>query len=253
MKHFWIIVAIAILSIPVCRANASLDTLWNNANTAYINGDYEGAIAGYDSVLLEGYSGYKLYYNLGNAYFKSGQIGKSILNYNRALRLAPSDEDVKHNLSVANSYVKDKIERVPEFFLKTWFKSLRVSMSTNSWAVASLVLLALVFAAVLFYLLSGKMVLRKAGFYTAIVSFVLFIFAVVFSVQERSELLHSTEAVVMSSAAPVKSSPDNSSKDIFILHEGTKVRVLSTLNQWCEIAIPDGNKGWIMESSIEKI
>ena len=252
MKRLTILAAALLLGIVPARSQ-SLDRLWDEANTAYINADYQAAIATYDSILATGNVSYKVYYNLGNAYFKEGKIGPSILNYNPALRLAPSDADIDYNLRVANSYVKDKIEHVPEFFLATWFRSLRMSLSSNAWASVSLVLLAALLGCVLLYLLSTKLALRKTGFYSAIVLLLLFIFSVVSASIGRRELTCAEEAIVMNSAAPVKSSPDNGSKDLFVLHEGTKVSVLNSLEEWREIAIADGNKGWIRSSAIELI
>lgn len=252
MKRLIIFAAALLLGFVPARSQ-SLDTLWDAANTAYINADYQAAIATYDSILATGNVSYKVYYNLGNAYFKEGKIGPSILNYNRALRLAPSNPDIEYNLRVANSYVKDKIEHVPEFFLKTWMRSLRMSLSSNAWATMSLILLTVMLACVLLYLLATKLALRKTGFYSAIVLLLLFIFSVVSASVGRRELTHAKEAIVMSTAAPVKSSPDNGSKDLFVLHEGTKVRVLNALDEWQEISIADGNKGWIKKSAIELI
>ena len=253
MKRY-IIILMAAVSSSVCYAQtAELDRLWEEANNAYSNADYAAAIKSYDAILENGYSGHKLYYNLGNAYFKNNQIGKAILFYNRALLLRPSDKDTRYNLEIANGQVRDKIEAVPEFFLMRWVSSFRSMMGSNGWAVASLLFLALLLGALLAYLLSEKLPVRKAGFYTAICSFILFMVTLGFSLTERHEILHSSDAVVMSPAASVKSSPDRASKDIFILHEGTKVRITSSLGEWREIEIADGNKGWIAETAIERI
>lgn len=230
-----------------------LDAVWDRANAAYVASDYSKAIVTYDSIAEMGYMGKKLYYNLGNAWFKNGGIGQAVLNYNRALKIDPSDPDVKHNLRVAGAHVKDKIEAVPEFFLAGWIRGWRQTMSTNGWAVVSLAMFAVMFASVLLYLLSKRMSRRKVGFYCALFSLVVGLFAVAFSVGQKRELTAADEAVVMIGAAPVKSSPDTASKDIFILHEGTKVEILGTLGQWNEIAIADGNKGWIRRDAIEVI
>ena len=230
-----------------------IDQMWDRANTAYVNGQFDNAIAIYDSLVAGGWRGAKLYYNLGNAYYKKQQIGNSILNYNRALMLDPSDSDVRHNLAIANNYVKDNIEKVPEFFLITWVKAWRSLMSSNAWAATSLVLLLITLGAVLVYLLSERMVLRKVGFYLAFVGLVLTVFAIIFATSEKREQLRSNDAIIMTSSTSVKSSPDTASKDIFILHEGTKVEIVSTLGSWCEIMIEDGNKGWRKVSAVEKI
>ena len=107
---------------------AAVEQVWDTANTAYINADYHRAIDAYRQLLLRGYASDKLYYNLANAYFKVGRYGKAILFYNRALRLAPGDADIRYNLDVANTFTKDKIAVVPEFFLKGWVRSVRTSL-----------------------------------------------------------------------------------------------------------------------------
>ena len=207
---------------------AAVEQVWDAANTAYINSDYHRAIDAYRQLILRGYASDKLYYNLANAYFKVGRYGKAILYYNRALRLAPGDADIRYNLDVANTFTKDKIAVVPEFFLKGWVRSVRMSLGCTAWSVVSLAALALLFALVLLYLLAGRLAWRKAGFY-------------------------GTEAVVMSSSVSVKSSPDKASTDLFVLHEGTKVRTVSELGDWREIVIADGKKGWVEARTIETI
>lgn len=253
MKRFIIILAAALGFTAVQAQAADVDALWESANAAYANADYATAIRDYNAILDGGFTSHKLYYNLGNSYFKDKQIGRAILFYNRALLLKPSDKDTRYNLEIANGYTRDRIEPVPEFFLTRWVRSLRLTMGSNGWAVTSLLLLGVVLGAALLYLLAEKISLRKTGFYIAICSLVLFVVALGFSLTERHEILHSSEAIVMSSAASVKSSPDRASTDLFILHEGTKVRIVSTLGDWREIEIANGNKGWIAETSIESI
>lgn len=253
MKKYIIILA-ALVSSSVCFAQgADTGKLWEEANTAYTNADYAQAIRSYNAILDAGYASHKLYYNLANAYFKENQTGRSILFYNRALLLKPGDKDTRYNLEIANGQVRDKIEAVPEFFLTRWVQSFRSVMGSNAWAIVSLALLAALLGAALLYLLAEKLPLRKTGFYTCVCAFALFVMALGFSLAERHEILHSPDAVVMSTAAPVKSSPDKASKDIFILHEGTKVEVVSSLGEWREIEIADGNKGWIAAAAIETI
>ena len=232
---------------------ASPEQLWDRANTAYVNGDYHAAAEIYEGILAQGLSSVKLYYNLANAYFKVGRYGKAILYYNRALRLAPGDADIRYNLDVANTFTKDKIAVVPEFFLKGWVRSVRMSLGSTAWSVVSLAALALLFALVLLYLLAGRLAWRKAGFYGTLAMLLVFVASTSFAVTERRELLDSTEAVVMSSSVSVKSSPDKASTDLFVLHEGTKVRTVSELGDWREIVIADGKKGWVEARTIETI
>ena len=166
---------------------------------------------------------------------------------------APGDADIRYNLDVANTFTKDKIAVVPEFFLKGWVRSVRMSLGCTAWSVVSLAALALLFALVLLYLLAGRLAWRKAGFYGTLAMLLVFVASTSFAVTERRELLDSTEAVVMSSSVSVKSSPDKASTDLFVLHEGTKVRTVSELGDWREIVIADGKKGWVEARTIETI
>ena len=229
------------------------EAMWDRANTAYVNGDYSKAIVTYDSIADAGYVSRKLYYNLGNAWFKNGGVGKAVLNYNRALRLDPSDPDTRHNLRIASAHVKDKIEPVPEFFLSGWFRAWGRTMGPDGWAVISLCMFAVMFGSVLLYLLSRSLRLRKAGFYIALFTLLVGLAAVSFAVNQKKGIENSSEAVVMIESVAVKSSPDASGKELFILHEGTKVRITGSLGGWYETVIADGNKGWMPQNSLEVI
>ena len=239
------------LSAPVFAQD--LDALWERANHSYTAGDYPAAIEQYDSIRREGYTSARLYYNMGNAYYKDNRIGRAVLYYNKALRLDPGNDDIKHNLAVANTYVRDRIDTVPEFFLKTWARDMMYWAGTDTWTILSLVFFAVALALVLLYLLGNRMSHRKAGFYGAIVCLLFSIGSLVFASIERRKIQHPDEAVIMITAAPVKSEPNNGSKDIFVLHEGTKVRIAGELGEWREIVIADGNRGWIEMKSIEMI
>ncbi|WP_159431212.1 tetratricopeptide repeat protein [Millionella massiliensis] len=230
-----------------------LDSIWAQANAAYSNGNYRLAVDRYETLLQQGVHSSKLYYNLGNSWFKQGRMGKAILNYNRALLLDPTDEDTQYNLAMANARIVDKIDSVPEFFLKTWLRDLGLMFSSDTWAALGLFFLAVTFAAIILWLLAGTMGLRKLGFYGGIVSLVLCLGTTFYANFQRNRLLHNTEAIVMNLVAPVKSSPSAGSKDIFVLHEGTRVRMLEQLDGWTEIVLSDGNKGWITSNAIEAI
>jgi len=233
--------------------DVSGDAFWNEANTAYVNGDFATAVERYRAILDRGYVSPALHYNLANALFKQGRLGDAILNYRRALQLSPGDEDIRYNLAIAEERTKDSIEQVPEFFATVWLRALRRTMSGNGWTALSLVALAAAAVAVLFYLLASRMWMRKAGFYSMVVLVLLFLVATRFASLERRDAIDRRGAVVMSSSAPVKSSPDGKATDLFVLHEGTTVRINNTLGDWCEVLIADGKKGWIERSRIEVI
>ena len=242
--------AVAVKSSP---DQNSTDKLWDQANTAYINNDFPTAISLYETILSSGRQSGKLYYNLANAYFKEQEIGRAILNYNRALRLNPGNEDIRYNLQVAEKMTKDHIDAVPEFFVKTWLSNLRNLLSSTTWAVLSLVFLAAMLGSALFYLLSRRLVRRKIGFYGTATAFLLLVLTLCFAAIDRREAIDRTSAVVLRDAVAVKSSPDQNSTDLFILHEGTKVEISDRLNGWCEITIADGKKGWMECSTFETI
>ena len=249
MKRFLIY---SLLLLTSLSAHAST-THWEAGNKAYIDGDYAKAIEEYGAIIEEGSYSEKLYYNLANAHFKQGEMGKAILYYNKALRIAPNEEDIRHNLAIAEAQTKDRIVVIPEFFLNRWMRSVRHSMSCTAWSVMSLAAFALVLAFGLLFLLSSNIRWRKAGFYSAVCGALLFVATLSFAISSRNDMLTHDEAIVMSSAISVKSSPDRSATDLFVLHEGTKVRILSEIDEWCEVVIADGKKGWTEAKNIEEI
>ncbi len=229
------------------------EALWEQAAAAYNNANYDQAIEAYMAILSQGLHSAKLYYNLANAHFKKNELGKAILYYNRALRLKPGDEDIRHNLEYAESSTKDSIEEIPEFFLTTWVRAIRLTLSGNTWTILSLVMLALALGMALLFLLSQRLSLRKTGFYMMSAAALLFIVTTLFAISDRKTNVGHTEAIVMSSSVSIKSSPDRAATELFVLHEGTKLTIGDTIEGWAEVRIADGRKGWIETSRIEKI
>ena len=252
MKRIIIYTISLFVALSVSASPTSTER-WEMGNKAYIEGNYDKAIEEYQAILEGGEYSMKLYYNLANAYFKSGANGKAILYYNKALRIAPSQEDIRHNLALAEAQTKDRITAIPEFFLNRWLRTVRNSMSCLAWSVLSLVALGVLLAFVLLFLLASHLRWRKMGFYGAMCSFVLFVALTSFAVSSRNDMLLHDEAIVMGSAISVKSSPDRSATDLFVLHEGTKVKVLSEIDEWVEVVIADGKKGWTESKNIEEI
>lgn len=233
--------------------NMSAEELWSSANEAYNNAEYATALERYNAILDRGLHSAALYYNLANTHFKTEQLGKAILYYNRALRLSPADEDIRHNMEYAEQMTKDSIEEIPEFILTTWVRAVRGALSSTAWSVISLILLAAALAMALFYLLAQRLSLRKMGFYTMVIAALLFILTSLFAWSEREMIVNSKEAIIMSSAVSIKSSPDRAATELFVLHEGTKVSIGHEIAGWAEVRISDGRKGWVEQSRIEKI
>ena len=232
---------------------ATAEAIWEEAAAAYNSANYDQAIEAYMAILAQGKHSAKLYYNLANAHFKKNELGKAILYYNRALRLKPGDEDIRHNLAYAESSTKDSIEAIPEFFLTTWVRAIRSLLSGNAWTILSLVMLALALGMALLFMLAQRLSLRKVGFYVMAVAGILFIVTTLFAISERKISINHSEAIVMSSSVSIKSSPDRAATELFVLHEGTKLTIGETIEGWAEVRIADGRKGWIETSRIEKI
>lgn len=231
----------------------SAEKSWDAANKAYQEADYKRAETLYRAILEQGLHSAKLYYNLANTLFKQEKLGEAILYYNKALRLSPADEDVRHNLEYAENSTKDSIEQIPEFFLFAWIRVVRNLMSCDGWTIFSLVILVIGLAAALFYLLAQRISTRKAGFYVMVLAALLFLVATLFANYERKAIVNHNEAIVMSSAVSVKSSPDRAATELFVLHEGTKLSIGERMDGWVEVRIADGRKGWIESSRIAEI
>ena len=245
--------AAAVQATEPTQQALSLEALWGRANDSYAAGEYDVALADYEAILNQSKYSAVLYYNLANTYFKLDQLGKAILYYNRALRLSPTDEDIRHNLEYAEQSTRDIIEEIPEFFLTTWMRTVRNTMSGNAWTVLSLVMLIVALASMLMYLLAQPLRARKVGFYAMTICGVLFIATSAFAISSRNEMVKGKGAVIMSSSVSIKSSPDRAATELFVLHEGTTVVVGEKIEGWVEIRIADGRKGWIEESRIERI
>lgn len=232
----------------------NLDSLWTAGVQAYTDGKFADASTAWTSIEESGRKSAKLYYNLGNAWFKQGNYPKAILNYERALRLDPSYSDARYNLEFTGNFVQDKIEPVPEFILKSVARKVCYVMSSNVWAVIFLVLLAAALMMGLLFLLGSSVGKRRAGFYCGIVLLLLSAGALSFSIWQKSDSVKTDTAIVMSPVSSVKSSPSSgSSKDLFVIHEGTKVTILDEVGTWKNISLADGRQGWIPAADLEVI
>lgn len=230
------------------------DSLWNSAVSAYSEADNAGALDAWLGIEALGLESAELYYNIGNAYYRLSQTGRAILYYERALKLKPSYADARHNLEYANASTIDRVDEIPDFFLKTWGRALTDLMSADAWAVLSLLLLALAVAAALLFFLGRASSTRKAGFCSAVVTGALAILCFACMLAQRGDYLNEDSAVVVEPVCPAKSSPAaGESADLFVIHEGTKVKVLDAVGEWKSVELADGRKGWVEADRIEII
>ena len=229
------------------------DATKTEGDSAYMKNDYASAIQIYEALLNRGEAA-DIYYNLGNSYYKAGDIAKAILNYERALLLQPGNGDIRANLEIARSKTVDKVEPVPEIFFVSWTKSLINSMSVDSWAVCGVVCFILLIVSLYLFIFSKQIVLKKAGFISGIVFLAVTILANVFANQQKDELTNRNSAIVINPSVTVRSTPSESGTSLFILHEGHKVGVKDgSMKDWKEIRLEDGKVGWVPASAIEII
>ena len=249
MKRLFFILITILLATLQLSAQDNLQT----ANEAYAKGDFAKAIELYETVLKEKGESATVYYNLGNAYYKANKIAPSILNYERALLLDPGNSDIRFNLDIARLKTVDKIDPVGEFFLTSWFRSVQNLLSTDAWSIFGIVCFILLIGCLFLFFFSRKIILKKASFYAGICLLVLTIFGNIFAYDQKRSLTERNSAIIFVPTTTIKSSPADSGTDLFILHEGTKVKVKSKIGDWSEIVTADGNVGWIKSGEIEVI
>jgi tetratricopeptide (TPR) repeat protein len=221
---------------------------------AYTEGRWSDAIEGYEMISGMGMESAALYCNTGDAYFKDGNVPMAILYYERALKLDPSYSDARYNLELLNSTIQDRIDAVPGFILTVWAKDVCYIMDSDAWAVCFLVFLALTLAMVLLFILGATPAGRRTGFFTGIVTLLLAIASLSFAFWQKNDYMSADDAIVMRPVTSVKSSPSaEASKDLFILHEGTKVKILDAVGSWSNIELADGRQGWLQSSDLELI
>ena len=229
------------------------DSLIYKANEAYNQGLYDSAIATYEQVLDENLESYRLYYNIGNAYFKNNDIPSAILYYEKAKKLAPNDEDVSFNLSIANSMIVDKIEKVPEMFYQKWWNYFYNMFDADTWTIISVVswLILLLFIGI--FILAKTRRVKKMSFYFGL----LFLFTSLATFGLASQKYYYTkehkDAIVFTPTITAKSSPTRSAVDLFVIHEGTKVRIVDQVQGWVKIKLHNGSIGWLPGDAVKRI
>ena len=224
-----------------------------NADDEYAKGNYQQAIKDYQEILKAGVSS-EIYYNLGNAYYRTDNITQALLAYERALQLSPGDNDIRFNLQYARSKTIDKITPETEMFFVTWYNSLVNFTSVDRWANTAIVSIVMALLLILVFLFAPQMWARKSGFYGSAVFLLLFAFANLFAFQQKHELETKQGAIVIAPTVNVKKTPAASGTDVFVIHEGTRVDITDRgMKQWRGVKLADGREGWLKTSQIEEI
>ena len=249
-----LVTIITVLAFPLfLMAQENNEALWEKANNLYQSEEYQQAVSVYEQILASGEESAKLYFNLGNAYYKTGDVNNAILNYERAKVLAPQDEDIAFNLKIANQFVVTKIDELPQPFFLRWRTSIVNKYPADTWATISVTAFIVFLLLLGLFLFSRSAAIKRAGFWLGIVIVIISGFSFSFAAQQKKKINTRDHAIVFCPRVTVKSSPSETGTDLFLIYEGLKIQVTDSLSNWTEIRLADGNQGWLPDSCIVKI
>ena len=256
IKKFFSMILFLIAVTLTVYSNAygqSPDDLMTEGNKFYQSGQYENALEVYHKVLSQGYESSALYYNLGNAYFKTNKLGYAVLYYEKGLILSPGDEDILYNLRIANARTVDKITEVPKLFIVQWWELLITTFSIQGWSLITIIVYLIFIISIGMYLLSKRMKIQRWAFMSGSTSLSVLIIAVVILISRFNHDASTNYGVLLDSTYTVKIAPDIKSNDAFVIHEGLKFVVEDHLNDWSKIRLLDGKVGWIQDKTFNEI
>jgi tetratricopeptide (TPR) repeat protein len=245
MKNFSFII------ILICFFNASkANDLLLKAEKAYDSKKYKEAIEQYESLLKDGFQSYELHYNLGNAYYRDNQIGRAIYNYEIARKLEPNDEDVKINLSKACAKTIDKIDSKENFFISSVKSNILSSFTTRTWAW--LTIYCLIALCVFFYLFmsANSKPIKRTSFIMAMLFLFVFIIIYFLGYSALTAKSNNKFAIILNRESKIYNEPTLTATSKFVLHEGTKIRLVEGNGDWVLIKLDNGNEGWVKKIEI---
>jgi tetratricopeptide (TPR) repeat protein len=242
-----------IFLFPSLSQAIDVKSLLEQANKAYTAQEFAKAQELYEQILGTGKESAQLYFNLGNACFKQGDNIKAILNYERAKRLAPQNEDIDFNLKIANQFVVDNIEQLPRPFFARWWGNLANLSSADGWAKRSVWVFILFLILLGTYFFSRSLRIRKLAFYSAVVAGIFVVLSFLLASRQYNVIKDRTSALIQCPRVTIKSAPSSTGTDLFLIHEGLKVKITDRLDKWREIELSDGNKGWVVDSCLIRI
>jgi tetratricopeptide (TPR) repeat protein len=231
----------------------SPEQVFQTANGLFQQGKVAEARDAYESLVSKGYVSGELYHNLGNAWYRTGDIARAILNFERAMRLMPNDEDLKHNLQLMNLMITDRIEPTPRLFLWEYWEVVTGVFSLNGITWLAYLFYLVTIAAAIVMVLGFRYAVRKAALIGGVVALVLLLVSTTIFIDKWSDAGRTDEAILMAPVTSVKNSPDPRSSDAFVLHSGVKVRIVDTVASWIKVRIADGKVGWVEQGVVERI
>ena len=242
-----------ILYIILLLSNTQgLDSIFDQSNAFYTDGKYQMAIDGYQDILNSGYESAELYYNLGNAYYKLNNIPESNFFYEKARSISPTDEDILVNLSYAQNLRIDKIEKLPITQTQNFKINILNLLSEKGWSVLLIILAWIACVSFVLYL-SVNNSGNKRIFFTQFIILMIGLIVVFTINYEKKKLNNEKFAIIYDKEIEVWSEPNKISELKFILHEGTKVKQVDTIQDWVNIQLENGTLGWIQSSSIKTL
>jgi len=233
----------------VATVNAQ-DSLVEKARKLYMDEKYDLAIDAYEALVKEYSQNYEFYYNLGNAYYKYNNFVYAILNYERALRLNPNDEDLLYNLQMAKATQVDKIDEIPEYPYMKFFNGFLSILSSNGWAYIAIVLfLGFLFFVYLFFFTQSAEVKKRSFFFGILILCTSLVFSFFSYSAKKNDVTHNT-AIVITPSVTLKGAPSSGGKDLLVIHEGLKVTILDELEGWVNVRLGNGESGWTKKTDI---
>jgi len=242
-----------LLLVTTTTLLANPQTDFEGANDAYQKGDYTTAISQYETILKSGSYSNEIYYNLGNAYYKTNNLGKAILHYERALLAAPKDVDTQFNLDIAKAKTQDDLDQIGKFFVTEWWQGLHKFFSSSIWGVLTILSLWAGIAGLVLWLFGTTRDRKKQGFIGGLSLLGLSLFLYFVSSSQASFEQNSRMAIVLENTIEVKNGPDVQSTAVIEIHEGLKVELLDQIGDWYKVKLTNGDEGWLPMSSLEEI
>lgn len=263
MKSIITSVLFAILPFIVFASDVSYDTeLISKADSAYNIDNYEEALQLYLQAAQNGADD-NLLYNIGNSYYRLNQLGKAVLYYERALKLNPTNNDAKQNLEFVNTKTIDEISDNKGSFISNTLTSIATCFTANTWAIVSIIIFFLMLSAIATYMFSSSIMLRKTGFFGGIILFFMLIITIGIAFYSAFLVNSRNEAVIISPSTILSTkprAPQNRNEEAMLLHEGTKVIILDSINtwdangnRWYDVSIDNNHRAWIKDADIERI
>lgn len=233
---------VIVFSLPLFAQN---ETLFEEGNRAYNEGDYATAINKYEQILENGETSSELFYNLGNAHYRANNLAPSIYNFEKALQLDPNDTDIQNNLAIAQNMVVDDVEEAQETGVSRIWNDAVSSLGYNEWAWIAITFAVFFSILFLLYYISTKSGLKRTFFTFSMLSLLVALITLIFAFQQKDQFTNDNYAIIFSSQAPVYAEPTLRSDEIFVLHEGTKIEVLETYQNWIKFQLGNGIQGWM--------